>query len=132
VVAWRRHGRWLQVMDPAIGRRWVDCEEFLTTVYRHAQTIPADVWSDWASSEAFLGGLRRRMRSVGIGCAGRERFERGAKDRRAWGVLDAAVRMAQTLRHGGALPRNSAERLISVLLEKPEKIPRRYWSTEAD
>src|SRR5688572_27275991 len=22
VVAWRRHGRWLQVMDPAVGRRW--------------------------------------------------------------------------------------------------------------
>ena len=25
VVIWRRHGSWLQVMDPAIGRRWVTC-----------------------------------------------------------------------------------------------------------
>ena len=35
VVVWRRHRRWLQVMDPAIGRRWVGAAAFRDEVYRH-------------------------------------------------------------------------------------------------
>src|ERR1035438_6304949 len=33
VIAWRRHGRWLQCMDPGSGRRWTTCEQFLSEVY---------------------------------------------------------------------------------------------------
>ena len=35
VVAWRRHGSYLQVMDPSIGRRWVHARDFLEEVYAH-------------------------------------------------------------------------------------------------
>jgi len=38
VVAWRRHGRFVQVMDPAVGRRWPTCQRFLDELYTH----PAD------------------------------------------------------------------------------------------
>src|SRR6516162_3410409 len=33
VVVWRVHGPWVQVMDPARGRRWVRAESFLRDVY---------------------------------------------------------------------------------------------------
>ena len=36
VVAWRRHGRFVQVMDPATGRRWPTCRQFL----HHSTSTP--------------------------------------------------------------------------------------------
>src|SRR5207244_2640164 len=48
VIAWRRHGRWLQCMDPGTGRRWTTCEHFLSEVYRHTQSVPAEGWREWA------------------------------------------------------------------------------------
>jgi ATP-binding cassette subfamily B protein len=35
VVVWQKHGPWLQVMDPAAGRRWVRASRFLEEVYLH-------------------------------------------------------------------------------------------------
>jgi len=39
VVAWRRLGEWLQVMDPAVGRRWVRCRHFLDEIFRHQMSV---------------------------------------------------------------------------------------------
>src|SRR5512137_2198309 len=35
VVAWRRHGPLVQLMDPALGRRWMSARQFLREVYPH-------------------------------------------------------------------------------------------------
>jgi ABC-type transport system involved in cytochrome bd biosynthesis fused ATPase/permease subunit/predicted double-glycine peptidase len=40
VVVWRRHGRLLQVMDPAVGRRWVPVRRFAAEVYEHRMALP--------------------------------------------------------------------------------------------
>ncbi|MDB4981494.1 MAG: uncharacterized protein JWM82_2246, partial [Myxococcales bacterium] len=48
VVVWRAHGPWVQVMDPARGRRWVRREAFLRDVYVHAMNVPAEAFRDWA------------------------------------------------------------------------------------
>jgi len=29
IVVWRRHGHFVQIMDPGIGRRWVSCAQLL-------------------------------------------------------------------------------------------------------
>ena len=76
VVAWRRHGRMLQVMDPAVGRRWVSCRQFESEIYIH--TMPAgratggnsqpqkifrrhfkNVWTDWNAGIG-AGSITRR------------------------------------------------------------------------
>src|SRR5262245_59362143 len=62
VVVWRKHGCWVQLMDPATGRRWTSCERLLSDVYRHTQAVPAVAWREWAGTEAFLRPLRRRLR----------------------------------------------------------------------
>src|SRR5689334_18495750 len=59
VVIWRRHGGFVQIMDPAVGRRWVSARRFLKTVFRHTQSIPAEAWLEWAKTEEFRGALRR-------------------------------------------------------------------------
>ena len=67
VVAWRRHGRVVQVMDPGTGRRWPTCRRFLDELYVHTQAVPAAAWRAWAETDEFLGALRRRWAALGIG-----------------------------------------------------------------
>src|SRR3954470_10735596 len=66
VVVWRVHGDWVQVMDPARGRRWARRAAFLRDVYTHAMNIPAEAFRDWAGTDGFLGPLRRRVRALGL------------------------------------------------------------------
>jgi hypothetical protein len=66
VVAWRRHGRIIQVMDPGVGRRWVPQQRFLKEVYRHTMTVPAQAWREWAGSEGLCAPLRHRLAAVGL------------------------------------------------------------------
>ena len=40
VIAWRKHGQFVQLMDPAIGRRWVSCRRFLDELYVHRLAVP--------------------------------------------------------------------------------------------
>src|SRR5262245_65379105 len=44
VLVWRRHGPFVQVMDPSVGRRWLLGNRFLEEVYIHGQRLPARAW----------------------------------------------------------------------------------------
>jgi len=46
VVVWSRKGRWLQVMDPAVGRRWVPQRKFLDEIFRHELSVAASDWRE--------------------------------------------------------------------------------------
>ena len=61
VVAWRRHGNLMQLMDPGTGRRWPSCRSFLKEVYQHVFPVPASAWRKWAGSDEFTGALTARM-----------------------------------------------------------------------
>ena len=94
VVVWRRHGRRVQVMDPAVGRRWIDAGALAERLYLHEASFPADAWESWARSGALLDGLEERIAKLG---ARRDRSEllAAAVDRPGWSGLarfDAAVR----------------------------------------
>ncbi|MGI8962255.1 MAG: cysteine peptidase family C39 domain-containing protein [Bryobacteraceae bacterium] len=136
VVVWRRHGGWVQVMDPAVGRRWVRAARFLNEVFRHSQPVPAETWREWASGDEFLKPLRSRL-SV-IGAREREREELIDDARRDPDVLrlarlDAAVRMLASLIQSGAIRRGcTAVRLVQKFVEGPSAIPDEYWSTQPD
>lgn len=120
VVAWRRHGAWLQVMDPGIGRRWVRISQFLQEVYRHQQQLPGEAWAEWAKGEGMIGPLRARMRNAGVEKERGEELIAKAIAAEGWeklGALDAAVNLAQSLK---------APSLVS-LVDQPELIPADYW-----
>ena len=51
VVAWRRHGPLVQVMDPATGRRWPSLTAFTEELYEHSMPVPAEAWRSWAESD---------------------------------------------------------------------------------
>src|SRR5262249_3003092 len=95
VVAWRRHGRFIQVMDPAIGRLWLTTPRFLDELYVPTFPIPAAAWREWADSEEFLGALRRRLANLGLSRhTTARRIEAAFADPgwRAPAALDAAIR----------------------------------------
>src|SRR4029077_1530276 len=50
VVAWRRLGEWLQVMDPAIGRRWIRGRQFIDEIFCHEMSVSAAEWRAWAAT----------------------------------------------------------------------------------
>ena len=65
VVVWRRLGPWLQVMDPASGRRWVHRGRFAHEVFQHRMPVDADDWAAWAVSEENLAVLHGRLHALG-------------------------------------------------------------------
>jgi len=96
VIAWRRHGRYVQLMDPAVGRRWVRADRFQQDLYQHTFEVPEDAFEGWATSDGFLDPLRSRLATLGADEATiRDLLARA--DTRGWqgyADLDARTRMA--------------------------------------
>ena len=106
LVAWRRVGQWVQVMDPAVGRRWLRTERFAETLFRHETNVDAQDWRAWAASPDFLGPLRERLAGVGVSAAGANELIEEALADEGWfgfGALDAAVRFATAIVDAGGL-----------------------------
>jgi ABC-type bacteriocin/lantibiotic exporter with double-glycine peptidase domain len=66
LVVWRVHGRWVQVMDPARGRRWMRATQLLREVYVHENRVDAAAFREWAESDGFRDPLARRLRRLGV------------------------------------------------------------------
>lgn len=139
VVAWRRHGRFVQVMDPATGRRWPVHESFLQEVYTHVLPVPAAAWRKWAGSDEFTGPLQRRLNDLGIiGATAQHLIDLALRDPgwHAIASLDATTRMIQSLIRSGGLSRGRQsgrvlqsffDRELNQLADQVSIIPAVYW-----
>lgn len=144
IVAWRRHGSWLQIMDPAAGRRWVRIERLLPDLLRHEASVPLGEWRDFAASPDFLGPLRERFHRLGIGDDTSTHLVRRALADPLWftfGALDACLRFVAKVTAAHALRSGKeAEALVGVLLEQTlasdgdifRWVPEEYWSVVPD
>lgn len=147
VVAWRRVGPWVMVMDPATGRRWIRAHQLQRELYEHAMPVPAEDWRVWAGSEDFLGPMAARAKAVGLGAVGFAAARQRALADPSWrglDSLDAAIRLTAALVESGGVRRGAvASRILEELFERaqgaapgPESdIPRRYhsvWPTGGD
>ena len=152
LVVWSRVGGFLQVMDPATGRRWPTWKRFLNEIFIHSFPVPADAWREWAGSEGLLAPLRRRMSNLKIADHDIERLFQGALQDPGWrslGTLDAATRMVESIVKAGGLPAgDQASRVLEKFYQmnllspqpltgatQPERetpemlqIPANYWS----
>lgn len=148
VIVWRKHGRFVQLMDPAVGRRWVSCRRFLNELYVHRLAVPATDWRDWAGSAEFLGPLQQRLAQLRIAPRTRAQLIDEALKDASWrglATLDAATRLVGTIvRAGGVSSGGQAERMLQAFSrsvspnERNEKyadedaltIPSAYWSVQ--
>lgn len=141
VVAWKKWGPFVQLMDPARGRRWVPMTELLDRLYVHPMRVPPEAFREWAGTEEFLEGLRHRLSALVDGPLS-ERLVTEALGDPTWkglACLDATVRLVQTLVDGGGLQRGEAAAgFIAQLLREArtaldegragEVIPPSYWT----
>lgn len=141
VVAWRRHGALVQVMDPATGRRWTPARHLLNELYLHTLRVPPEDWHTWAQSDDFLDPLRWRLAHIGVERETRADLVAQALAAPSWQALarlDAATRLVTAVVHAGGLRRGrEATRALVQLApvpaalapaHAPELIPPAYWS----
>ncbi len=140
VVVWRRHGRLLQVMDPATGRRWVSARRFLAELYDHRLVVTAADWREWAGSAEARRSLGARLAAIGAPARQRDALLAAAEADAGWSgfaALDAAARMTAGLveagglaagRDAAALAGSLAERATAEAAGEPRSVPDPYWS----
>src|SRR5215469_10109567 len=139
VVAWRSHGRLIQVMDPAVGRRWQSRSQFLDSLYIHTQAVEAAAWREWAASDEFLDPLRRNLADLGLNPGLSITLIADALADSGWrsiAGLHAVTRMTASLIRAGALRRGDpAARMIKSSFAEVRRADlsnihtfhRRYW-----
>ncbi|HEX8309189.1 MAG TPA: ATP-binding cassette domain-containing protein [Allosphingosinicella sp.] len=146
VVAWRRHGRLLQVMDPAVGRRWVTLRQFRQEIHVHTQSVDIPDWLDWAATDDFLDPLRERLGLLGANRVLVDELVSGAAAGPGWhplAALDAGIRLVQSLiDNGGIKPGTEAQGVLRELVRDAceshaagradSLIPKPFWSVVED
>ena len=140
VVAWRRVGRFIQLMDPGTGRQWTSTQRFLDNLYVHQHLVPAQAWRDWAGSDDFTAVLLQRQRALKVPDSACQTLLNETLADAGWhplAALDAATRMVTALvEAGGIRPGREAARVWqSIFREALEEtpgvsaiIPQDYWS----
>ncbi|MBV8809949.1 MAG: ATP-binding cassette domain-containing protein [Acidobacteriaceae bacterium] len=134
VIVWRRHGPLLQVMDPAVGRRWIPARQFAADVFRHSIAVSATDWREFAASDSFQSALSARLRGIGIPPGQTKRLCSYALDQPGWqalAILDASTRFLTSLLQAGGVSRGQkCARLVEYFCNKPALIPERSWSVQ--
>lgn len=140
VVAWRRHGGLVQVMDPGVGRRWPTREQFVSTLHVHRQLTPLSAWRQWATSEKFLLPLRRKLTNLGYPEREAARLVESAAAHGRWrplAALEASTRTLEALVNSRSLRRGrEASMVLARLYEstavltdgQPQIIASQFWS----
>jgi ABC-type bacteriocin/lantibiotic exporter with double-glycine peptidase domain len=134
LVLWRLHGNRVQVMDPAVGRRWIPIQRLLAELYVHHAVVPAADWREWAGSDSFVAPLRRRISRLGVGADSWIEIARNDSTWKTFAILDASIRTTEAMCRNRGLKRGAdaqrlIERLIAVSVDDAAAlIPRGYWS----
>lgn len=143
VVAWRRQGSRVQIMDPGTGRSWQSAARFQESLFIHRHTLEGNDWRDWAQTDEFLDPLRQRMHLLGMSDRQTAQSLDGVLAQAGWfplAALDAAVRMTQKLvdadglKPGGKAAALVAQLLATTLAEQPgdmRAVPEPYWCVRA-
>jgi ATP-binding cassette subfamily B protein len=138
IIVWRRLGPFVQIMNPASGRRWIRERDLTGTFYNHTHPVPLADWRRWA--EASTGLLRARLARLGVSAGSAAELVEAACAPPGWrglAGLDAALRMVQSLRAAGVLRRASAGPVVARVFRLAQDeadptrvIPAAYWRVQ--
>ena len=64
VVVWNRVGQYLQVMDPAGGRRWMHFEDLKGDLFVHPLELPTESFRTWIKVSSLRDAIERRARAL--------------------------------------------------------------------
>ncbi len=140
VLAWNTVGPFVQVMDPATGRRWPTKSHFLDELFFHTFPVPADAWREWAGTPDFCRPLVSRLEMVGVDGDASQNLVENARTDSSWlslARLDAATRLTQALVTAKGLEKgDEAATVLEQFYRQPApgsdaaemSIPAPYWS----
>jgi len=137
VVLWRRIGKWIQVMDPSVGRRWVHQDVLRRELYYHNLISKEGDWRKVAETSSKV--LEERLMRLGVRAADSRTLVGLADEDPTWrthATLDAAIRLSSVLVEARAVKRGTATRelleaLVAQSLASPslhDVIPTKNWS----
>ena len=133
VVLWRRHAAIVQLMDPAVGRRWVAERQLRTELYLHQVVVPVTDWLTFAQGADFQAALGARVQALGVKSG--PILQRAMLDC-TWqsiGSLDAAVRLVSCMTESRAVARGQeAGCILQKFCEAPHMIPAHLWTVQPD
>jgi ABC-type bacteriocin/lantibiotic exporter with double-glycine peptidase domain len=129
LVIWRVVGPWVQVMDPAVGRRWMRRRRLLSQLYHHEMQIPRGAWREHVDSSEFVRPLLAEMRALGMPAASSQRLLRQAQSQSELGParLEAAVRFVAAMR-GAPLTRAQRCELVEHASATEGLVPDSFFS----
>lgn len=119
IVVWKIVGPFVQVMDPARGRRWLRADDFLAELHEHQQVFDEETLQAWFPTTTWGELTRKQLEKLGSQWA--------VSDVESWrdlAALEASARLATKLVARKVLPRAGAPALIERLTEAPETVPR--------
>ena len=138
LVVWSVAGPWVQIMDPAHGRRWISRQALTEQLFRHTTEVPADMWRQWAGTAEFQEPLGQRLRALGLDRTRADELREQAlaiADWRGVAALDAACRMTAGLVRSRAISRGrESTALVEEIFawgrdpERASRIPVTLWS----
>jgi ABC-type bacteriocin/lantibiotic exporter with double-glycine peptidase domain len=131
VVLWKRYGPFLQLMDPASGRRFISWKKLVRDLHVHSQTVPAVDFRAWAATAEFTDVLAGQLKALGTPQPAS--YVENALQDPGWqqiAQLDAAVRAVTALVVGKVLsPGLAASKVLDQFIAgNPDSIPAGYWS----
>lgn len=119
IVVWNTFGNWVQIMDPAVGRRWVSRQHLLEQLITHQLRVSARAWRNWAQLPIFNEPLRLQMQSIDISEQNIIALHNTASSDPTWrslAALDAATRLVIALVKSGGVEKGAeATRLVTQL-----------------
>jgi len=139
IVVWNRVGPWVQVMDPASGRRWISAQRLRAELYQHQLPMAAAVWAEWAKADGFCAPLRARLAGLGLTEQQIEPLLTTMITAPGWRVpaaLDAATRLveavvvAQGIARGQAAAQLVEKFFVAAQHAAPDgyqEIPAEFW-----
>jgi ABC-type bacteriocin/lantibiotic exporter with double-glycine peptidase domain len=142
LIVWSTHGPFVQVMDPATGRRWLTRKRLLQELYIHTFPVSRQDWRDWAGTDGFLRPLNSRLGLLEINPDRIARLVQKASDDPSWlglAALDAAVRWVSMLVQSRGLEKGeesarTLEHIFNTICSHPEeadqKVPAAFWSVQ--
>jgi ATP-binding cassette subfamily B protein len=99
IVAWRRDGDRVLVMDPIDGKKWVSRADLEKSLYVHEMTMAANEWQEATAAPGFRDGLRARMVALGVTRPQAQALIEQASAEPGWrgaSALDAAIRVLES------------------------------------
>jgi len=139
IVVWNRVGPWVQVMDPASGRRWISAQRLRSELYQHRLPMAAAVWEAWAKADGFCAPLRARLARVGLNEPQIERLLTTVSTTPGWrapAALDAATRLVESVVAAQGIQRGQAaaqlvENFFAAAQQSApgdyQEIPAEFW-----